>query len=100
MTMGHHYVPQRYLRGFEAPAKTVGELKEFLVLAAREGRINAETLARRLAEAEATEQKFQKQLPSQMTEIIETPWPFESMLLAIYSMWWRFLRSEGPSYFL
>jgi hypothetical protein len=68
--------------------------------AARAGVIDEGTMTARLAEAEAVNARFQKQPPAQVTKVIETPWPFESWLVTIYSMTWRVLQSDGPSYFL
>jgi Protein of unknown function (DUF4238) len=68
--------------------------------AARFGTIDRVTLATKLAEVDAIEKKFQNHPPAPVLEKIETPWPFESMLLIIHSMYWRILRTDGPSYFL
>jgi hypothetical protein len=57
-------------------------------------------LEAKLAELDAAERKFQKRPPSQVTDIVETPWPFQSWLAAINLMWWRVLRTQGPNYFL
>jgi hypothetical protein len=84
----------------EVLADVIREVTEALVAAERGGHITKETFAKRMQEVEATNQKFQKQMPDNVREIIETPWPFESSLVTIYSMHWRVLRCTGPSYFL
>lgn len=74
--------------------------REWFTEAARAGHIDEETLAARLAETDAVERKFQEQPPQEVSAVIETPWPFASMLIAIHNMCWRILRAEGPSFFL
>jgi hypothetical protein len=61
--------------------------------------IDESTKTDRLAEADAINERFQKQPPAQVTKVIETPWPFESWLVAIYNMTWRVLHTKGPSFF-
>jgi len=90
---GHAMIPQ-------VLAETASEIRTFFEQEYREGRIDSETLAARIAETDAAESKFRNQPPSEVTNIIETPWPFASMLLVIHSMYWRLFRSNGPSYFL
>lgn len=74
--------------------------KDWIREAARTGVIDDATMTARLAEAEAVIQRFQKQPPKEVTDIIERPWPYESWLIAIYNMNWRVLRTDGPSFFL
>ncbi len=68
--------------------------------AATSGVIDEATMNARLAEVEAVNARFQKQPPQQVTKVIETPWPFQSWLIHVYSMTWRLLRTDGPSFFL
>ena len=68
--------------------------------AARTGAIDQATMNAQLAKVEAVNARFQKQPPPQVTKVIETPWPYESWLLHIYSMTWRVLHTDGPSFFL
>jgi hypothetical protein len=75
------------------------EAREWFEEASSTGRIDGVTSAARLAEVDAVERRLQQQ-PAQVIDAIETPWPFASMLIAIYSMWWRVLRCAGPSSFL
>jgi Protein of unknown function (DUF4238) len=79
---------------------TVTEARQFLQRAHHEGRIDPEMLAKRLAELEAFEKKFAVQPPSEVVNVIETPWPFASMLFVIYGMHWRLIKTNGPSRFL
>lgn len=81
-------------------ADVASDTREWFTEAARAGHIDGETLAARLAETDAVERKFQERPPQEVRAVIETPWPFATMLVAIHSMWWRFLRAEGPSLFL
>jgi Protein of unknown function (DUF4238) len=81
-------------------ADVTRETRDWFQEAARAGHIDDETLAAKLAETDVVGAKFQKHTPGEVTKIIETPWPFASWLIAIYSMYWRVVRSEGPSYFL
>jgi Protein of unknown function (DUF4238) len=66
----------------------------------RDGKIDQERLEKWLAEIDKAEAKLQVNPPEEVIRVIEDPWPFESMLLAINGMYWRFLRCDGPSYFL
>jgi hypothetical protein len=84
----------------QALADVTRETKDWFKEAARAGHIDEKTLTARLAEADAVEAKFQKHPPEEVRKSIETPWPFESMLVAVYSMHWRLLRAAGPSSFL
>jgi hypothetical protein len=67
-------------------AETAARVRDYFQREHREGRIDSERLADRLAEADATESKFRNQPPSEVMEVIETPWPFASMLFAIDGM--------------
>jgi len=84
----------------EALADTVHKTKAWIEEAARAGHIDEAMLRARLAEVDAVEQKFRREIPEEVREIIETPWPFQSMLLAVHSMFWRVVRTGGPSFFL
>src|SRR5262249_44406355 len=81
-------------------ADTVRKARDLFEHAAREGRIDAETLAARLAEVDSVERRFKSHPPVEVLKAINTPWPYARMLLAVYSMTWRLFRSTGPSYFL
>lgn len=59
------------------------ETKEMLVEAHRANFIDADTLATRLAEADACEQKLLKQTTEQIRKAIEAALPFESMLMDV-----------------
>lgn len=76
------------------------DVKQAIEDAAALGIIDEETKQNRLVEAEQINSRFQKQPPPQVTKVIETPWPYQSWLLAIHSMTWRVVESRGPSYFL
>ncbi len=60
----------------------------------------ADTLAARLAGVDALEKRFRARPPDTLREQCETPWPFESWLFAIHSMYWRLLRAKGSAQFL
>src|SRR5207253_1189879 len=51
-------------------------------------------------EIDAVECRFRDQPPCEVTAVIESPWPFASMLVVIHSMYWRIFKSHGPSYLL
>lgn len=76
------------------------DVKQQIVEAAKVGLIDEATLNARLAEADAFELKAQTNTPEAIRKTIETPWPFESMLIAIHNMQWRILRCQGPSFYL
>jgi hypothetical protein len=76
------------------------EMKELFEQEYKEGRISAEVLAKRVAEVEATAQKFIANPPPDVTSVIETPWPFASMLFIIHGMYWRMFKTTGPSFFI
>jgi hypothetical protein len=79
---------------------TIREVKDFIEAQGREGRLKPETVAKRLAEADAYEKKFQNQPPSEVVKIVETPWPTQQPLAIIFSMEWRFLTTNGPTFFV
>jgi hypothetical protein len=81
-------------------AETVTEIRSLFEKAAEAGHIDANMLKARLAEADAAEEKLRNQPPSNVVQIIETPWPLSGMLSALFQMEWRFVRTAGPSYFL
>jgi hypothetical protein len=81
-------------------ADVARRVREHLQAEAEAGRLDAAELAARLAETYAAEAKFGQQPPPDVVEWIETPWPTEAMLTAIFSMSWRFVPSPGPSFFL
>ena len=81
-------------------AETVSDVRAFFKAATAAGHLDAENLMDRLIETDAAEQKLRSKTPPNVTEMIETPWPTQSMLTCLFGMTWRFLPSNGPSYFL
>lgn len=84
----------------QAMATVSRELKEWFATQVTAGNIDEATLASRVAEIDSTIEKFTRQPPTTVTDVIRTPWPFVSTLVALHGMTWRICRSEGPSYFL
>jgi hypothetical protein len=57
-------------------------------------------LERRMQEVADFEERAKHKPPDAVVQIMNSPWPFQSALVAIRSMNWRMFRSTGPSYFL
>jgi hypothetical protein len=83
-----------------ALASVAADVKKAIEEAARLGLIDEQAKVARLAEAERVSEKHRKQTPMEITKVIETPWPFESWLVAIYNMTWRVVECNGTSYYL
>jgi hypothetical protein len=84
----------------EVLAGSARRIKAMFEQEAQAGRIDTETLGAKLAEADEVENRFRDRPPSEVTKLIEEPWPFARWLMVIYSMRWRITKCEGPSYFL
>jgi hypothetical protein len=83
-----------------ALADTIARARENLRAEAEAGNLDAQQLQDTMAEVDRVEAKFREEPPSEVVELVSTPWPFESTLTAIYSMNWRLFRAEGPNFFL
>lgn len=81
-------------------AEVANETREWLLAAASEGLIEQDRVAGYMEEIDRAEQKFLREPPPEVRAHITTPWPFASMLAAIDRMYWRLLKTDGPSYFL
>ena len=79
---------------------TVSKLRNQIETAGQMRDIDPSIVARRLAELDATADQFQKRLPDDIIDQIRTPWPTEVMVELVLGMTWRFVSTEGPSYFL
>ncbi len=79
---------------------TVSKLRNQIETAGQMRDIDPSIVARRLAELDATADQFQKRLPDDIIDQIRTPWPTEVMVELVIGMTWRFVSTEGPSYFL
>jgi hypothetical protein len=95
-----HARDQAYRKLPEVLADTAREVREHFEAQARGGRLDAAALGPRLAETDAAERKLRQQPPPETVEWIETPWPTEWMLAALFGMTWRLLPSDGSSFFL
>ena len=97
-------VPRNRDRGHEqAPktlAKVTSELRDQIRAAKSEGHISSELAEQHLAEAERVSEEFAANTPQDVIEQIESPWPTEQMVQLIYEMHWRFVRTDGPNYFI
>jgi hypothetical protein len=79
---------------------TVRELKQYIEAVGKQGGVDPDLIARRLAEADAAERKFATEIPPEVIEKGRIPWPSEDLVALIFSMNWRFLWSAGPSFFV
>ena len=97
-------VPHSRAKGYKLVPETVSEVTQKFMKqfkdAAKVGWIDESTLNAWLAEVEAFGQKALTHIPEELRKIIETPWPSESVLLAIHNMHWRVLHCKGPSFYL
>jgi hypothetical protein len=53
-----------------------------------------------MEELQAVEEKFKKQLPQNMVAIMYSPWPSQEVVQLIRLMTWRFLTTNGASFFI
>jgi Protein of unknown function (DUF4238) len=81
-------------------AETVNEVKALISQAKSTGDLDPSIAARRLAEADAAEDRFKESPPPQIEELIVAPWPTADMVQRVWEMTWRFVWTDGPSYFL
>jgi hypothetical protein len=96
-------VPRKRRKGYAlVPGvlqSTIRELREQLTILAKK-RNDPHALANRLAELDQLQQKFAREPPKEVVNQILNPWPSEHVLAAICGMTWRFISTEGPSFFL
>jgi Protein of unknown function (DUF4238) len=76
------------------------EFRSALLEEARTVELSEESLGSLAGEIEASIQRHREKTPKQVSDIIRSPWPYQSWLSCVYNMEWRLLRSTGPSYFL
>jgi len=95
-----HFRDVAYGKAPQILTDTVRELKQYIETLGRAGKLDPKMVERRLAEADVAEDKYRKQVPANVVNIIENPLPSESHLNLVFSMEWRFLLSNGPRYFV
>jgi hypothetical protein len=97
-------VPRQRERGAELAPKVldevVTEVRSQIEMLAELGKLSEAIASRRLGELDAAEKKFRANLPPNVVEQIESPWPTERHVAAIYSMKWRFVRAVESSFFV
>jgi hypothetical protein len=76
------------------------ELREQIRAYANAGRISTEIARKRLAETNGAEAKFSSEMPDNVREQIQSPWPTGPMIRLVYGMHWRFVCAEGDDYFV
>jgi hypothetical protein len=76
--------------------QVMADAKEGLTKLAEETSHDPLLLAKRLAELDELEQKYQKQHPAVLIEQIRKPWPTPQMVALIAMMTWRILISFSP----
>ncbi len=74
--------------------------QQIMELARNRPDADPEVVARRLAELEAVQAKFESKPPDEIIQQVREPWASPDMLDAIYRMTWRVLISVGPQYFI
>ncbi len=84
----------------EILSEVADDTMEWLRQSAEAGQMDDDTLKKKLAEADAAVEKFRVNAPVPVLKTINTPWPFQSMLVLIHSMYWRIFRYKGWSCFV
>jgi len=76
------------------------ELREQIGEYACAGKLSGETAAKRLAEVDAAEEKYAAQMPDEVRDQINSPWPTGEMIDLVYRMSWRFIIADGYQFFV
>jgi hypothetical protein len=76
------------------------ELREQIGEYAGAGELSGETAAKRLAEVDAAEAKYAAQMPDEVRDQINSPWPTGEIIDLVYHMSWRFIIADGFQYFV
>ncbi|MGB9119443.1 MAG: DUF4238 domain-containing protein [Candidatus Angelobacter sp.] len=78
----------------------VAELRSKLRSLAKEVNVDPDVIVKRLKEADAVEEKFRRQPPTNVLEQIREPWPSPAVVQLLFNMTWRILAAAGPQYFI
>ncbi|NQT17798.1 MAG: DUF4238 domain-containing protein [Planctomycetes bacterium] len=99
-----HRVPRHRERAREiaprALTEAVGKLKSEIVAVGNEGGIDDSIIAEHLAEVDAADERCRETPPPEIIRQFRAPWASERIVGLIYAMSWRFVSTEGPTYFL
>ena len=83
-----------------ALAKSRERVRDLIMAAGKESDADPELVSRRLAENDEIVARLAVEPPSEVIDLIRTPWPTPKILDAIYGMTWRVLAASGPSFFV
>jgi Protein of unknown function (DUF4238) len=83
-----------------ALASTAQEVRSWIRAGIEEGHLTPEIGEARLAEADAIEERFKKEIPPQVWEQIRIPWPSIEMVSLVFHLTWRFVQTKGRSFFI
>jgi len=83
----------------KAIEKTINELLESIRHWAQTA-TDQELVKRRFAEVERIRQQFQEELPKEVSDQIDSPWPTVRMIESVASMTWRVAFTRGPQFFI
>lgn len=68
------------------------------------GKISSDKYSEYLSNAKKVEAEYSKELPehvqAKINDLLRTPWPSKEVIGNLYNMQWRFILSDGPSYFV
>lgn len=99
-----HRVPRHRERAKEIAPKALSEvvskLKSQILAVAEEQRLDDSIIAKRLAEVDAADERCRETPPPEIIRQLRAPWPSEPIVGLILAMTWRFVSTEGPTYFI
>lgn len=78
----------------------VSELREQIGEYGAAGQLSPVTATKRLAEVDAVEAKYTIEMPDEVRDQINSPWPTREMIDLVYSMFWRFIIADGYQYYV
>jgi len=97
-------VPRKRHRAYdaipEALADTIARFKEIVSAAHENNAIDDGVAERRMLEADAIHARFLAEVPEEVVEQIQQPWPTAGLVQHISGMNWYLHGSTGPSYFV
>jgi hypothetical protein len=76
------------------------ELREQIGEYVAAGQLSAETATKRLAEVDGAEAKYTVEMPDEVRDQVNSPWPTGEMIDLVYHMSWRFIIADGYQYFV
>ncbi len=80
--------------------EVTSELRDQIQAYADTGQISPNIAAKRLVETDTAEAKFTAEMPDNVSDLIRSPWPTETMIDLVYRMHWRFVYTVDSQHFV